>query len=58
MEQPTELKHKGCLMKVYRKKYGIKKAQAKPLGKIRKVYTDPNAALAWELDFKGVDYDV
>ena len=39
-------------------KYKIKKAQAKPLGKIRKVYTEPNAALAWELDFKGVDYDV
>ena len=39
-------------MKVYRKKYGIKRV--KIVG-IRKVYVniESNAALAWELDGKG-----
>ena len=41
-------------MKVYQKRYGIKRVVV--VG-IRKVYTEPNAGLAWELDYKGADYE-
>ncbi len=44
-------------MKVYRKKYGIKRVSlhVKHLH-VRRVYKNVNAATAWDLDFKGVDY--
>ena len=43
-------------MKVYLKKYKLKRVQV--VG-IRKVYvnTEPNAALPWELDYKGMRYE-
>ena len=46
------------MAKLYRKTVGIKKVIVKnDRQKIRKVYTYPNAALAWELDFKGCEDD-
>jgi len=43
-------------MKVYRKKYGLKRVHVNRLH-VRRVFNEPNAGLAWELDFKkGVGY--
>jgi len=46
------------MTKLYRKTSGIKKVIVKnDRQKLRKAYTESNAALAWELDFKGCEDD-
>jgi len=49
------------MMKVYRKKYGLKIAKSlKDYRRIRKslINVEPTAALAWELDYRGSSYDL
>ncbi len=46
-------------MKVYRNKIELRRVSVVQRCRIRKVLrVEPNAGLSWDLDFKGVDYDI